>query len=231
MVGYGGKTINTLRLWAAAAPDYFDFQVFSHGEFVGAVAEELAAESLTRVLVSRRLHQSGAGTALRAGVFSRRLLAGRPRAALPAQRTPTGARCPTKSPSSSTIRILTMAVPELMRILLDEAHLGWDQAWDLTQTHAGLHKPHAAARGPGEMAGERGSSMLLPRHLEIIYEINRRLLDDVRSTFPRRRGPRRAREPDRGRRRPSTSAWPTWLSSARTAPTVWLQFIPSCCAR
>ena len=50
MVGYGGKTINTLRLWAAAAPDYFDFQVFSSGDFVGALAETLAAESLTRVL-------------------------------------------------------------------------------------------------------------------------------------------------------------------------------------
>ena len=50
VVGYGGKTINTLRLWSAAAPDYFDFQVFSHGEFVGAVAETLTAESLTRVL-------------------------------------------------------------------------------------------------------------------------------------------------------------------------------------
>src|SRR2546430_1003676 len=50
VVGYGGKTINTLRLWAAAAPDYFDFQAFSHGEFVSALAETLAAESLTRVL-------------------------------------------------------------------------------------------------------------------------------------------------------------------------------------
>ncbi|PYM97650.1 MAG: glycogen phosphorylase, partial [Candidatus Rokuibacteriota bacterium] len=50
VVGYGGKTINTLRLWSAAAPDYFDFQAFSHGEFVGALAETLAAESLTRVL-------------------------------------------------------------------------------------------------------------------------------------------------------------------------------------
>src|SRR5882757_3195296 len=50
VVGYGGKTINTLRLWAAAAPDYFDFEVFSHGEFVGAVAETLGAESITRVL-------------------------------------------------------------------------------------------------------------------------------------------------------------------------------------
>src|SRR5258708_1064905 len=50
IVGYGGKTINTLRLWAARAPEYFDFQSFSHGEFVGAVAEALEAESLTRVL-------------------------------------------------------------------------------------------------------------------------------------------------------------------------------------
>src|SRR6266403_1973410 len=50
VVGYGGKTINTLRLWSAAAPDYFDFQVFSHGDFVGAVAETLVAENLTRVL-------------------------------------------------------------------------------------------------------------------------------------------------------------------------------------
>src|SRR5580704_6872153 len=50
IVGFGGKTINTLRLWAAGAPHYFDFQAFSHGEFVGAVAEALEAESLTRVL-------------------------------------------------------------------------------------------------------------------------------------------------------------------------------------
>src|SRR5260370_5995965 len=50
VVGYGGKTINTLRLWAAAAPDYFDFQRFSSGDFVGALAATLSAESLTRVL-------------------------------------------------------------------------------------------------------------------------------------------------------------------------------------
>src|SRR5260370_2069908 len=50
VVGYGGKTINTLRLWAAAAPDYFDFQAFGTGDFVGALGETLEAESLTRVL-------------------------------------------------------------------------------------------------------------------------------------------------------------------------------------
>ena len=61
VVGYGGKTINTLRLWAAAAPDYFDFQVFSHGEFVGAVAETLTADSLTRVLYPDDTTSQGQG--------------------------------------------------------------------------------------------------------------------------------------------------------------------------
>ena len=75
-----------------------------------------------------------------------------------------------------------MAVPELMRILLDEAHLGWDHAWDLTQrtlaytNHTLL--PEALEKWPVEWFE------LLPRHLEIIYEINRRLLDRCASGFP-----------------------------------------------
>jgi starch phosphorylase len=76
-----------------------------------------------------------------------------------------------------------IAVPELMRILLDEAHLGWDQAWDLTQrtlaytNHTLL--PEALERWPLAWF-----EALLPRHLEIVFEINRRLLDDVRRRFP-----------------------------------------------
>ena len=76
----------------------------------------------------------------------------------------------------------TMAVPELMRILLDEAHLGWDEAWDLTQktlaytNHTLL--PEALEKWPLEWF-----EMMLPRHLEIILEINRRFLDTVRSRF------------------------------------------------
>ena len=77
----------------------------------------------------------------------------------------------------------TMAVPELMRILLDEAHLGWDQAWDLTQrtlaytNHTLL--PEALEKWPLEWFED-----MLPRHLEIILEINRRLLEVVRNRFP-----------------------------------------------
>ena len=77
----------------------------------------------------------------------------------------------------------SLAVAELMRILLDDAHLGWDQAWDLTKktlaytNHTLL--PEALEKWPVELF-----EMFLPRHLEIIYEINRRLLDEVRLRFP-----------------------------------------------
>ena len=67
---YGGKTINTLRLWAAAAPDYFDFQAFSNGEFVGAVADARGRIAHEGAL-SRRLDEHRPGPAIRPGVFSR----------------------------------------------------------------------------------------------------------------------------------------------------------------
>ena len=89
----------------------------------------------------------------------------------------------TRSRFSSTTRIRRMAVPELMRMLLDEAQLGWDEAWDLTQRSARLHEPHAAARGAREMAAPVVRTDAPPPpgdHLEI----NRRLLDAVRRRFP-----------------------------------------------
>ena len=83
VVGYGGKTINTLRLWAAAAPDVFDFQAFSAGEFVERAGRAAHGRIPDPGALPRRLHEHGAGAALRAGVFPRRLLARRPRAPLP----------------------------------------------------------------------------------------------------------------------------------------------------
>ena len=77
----------------------------------------------------------------------------------------------------------TMAVPELMRILLDDAHLGWDQAWDLTQRTL-AYTNHTLLPEALEKWPVAWFEMLLPRHLEIIYEINRRLLDAVRTRFP-----------------------------------------------
>ena len=132
VVGYGGKTINTLRLWAAAAHDYFNFQEFSSGDFVGALAETLEAESLTRVLYPDDHTTMGQGLRFVQEYFlvacSLADLVRRFRAS-----NPDWSALPDKVAIQLNDTHPTMAVPELMRILLDEAHLGWDEAWDLTQ--------------------------------------------------------------------------------------------------
>jgi len=181
VVGYGGKTINTLRLWAASASLEFDFQTFSHGEFVSALAETLAAKSLTRVLYPD--DSTAQGQALR---FVQEYFLVACSLADLIRRFRRGNSDWTALPAKVAIQLNdthpAIAVPELMRILLDDAHLGWDQAWDLTQrtlaytNHTLL--PEALEKWPLEWF-ER----LLPRHLEIIFEINRRLLDDVRRRF------------------------------------------------
>src|SRR5262249_49484335 len=132
VVGYGGKTINTLRLWSATAPDYFDFARFSSGDFVGALAETLEAESLTRVLYPD--HSTTQGQALRFVQQSFLLACSladtirRFRAA-----TPDWSALPDKIAIQLNDTHPALAVPELLRILLDDAKLPWDQAWDLTQ--------------------------------------------------------------------------------------------------
>ena len=132
VVGYGGKTINTLRLWAAAAHDYFNFQEFSSGDFVGALAETLEAESLTRVLYPDDSTSMGQGLRFVQEYF----LVACSLADLMRRFRQTNAEW-SALPDKVAIQLNdthpTMAVPELMRILLDEAHLGWDQAWDLTE--------------------------------------------------------------------------------------------------
>ena len=182
IVGYGGKTINTLRLWAAAAPDYFDFQRFSRGDFTAALAGTLAAESLTRVLYPDDTTFRGQGLRFLQEAF----LVGCSLADL-VRRFRRSNSDWSALPEKVAIQLNdthpTMAVPELMRILLDEANLGWDQAWDLTQrtlaytNHTLL--PEALEKWPHEWF-----EIMLPRHLEIIHEINRRLLDTVRTRFP-----------------------------------------------
>jgi starch phosphorylase len=182
VVGYGGKTINTLRLWGAAAPDYFDFQEFSRGDFVGALAGTLAAENLTRVLYPDDSTERGQRLRFAQEYFlvacSLADLVRRFR------RSDTDwGTFPDKVAIQLNDTHPTLSVPELMRILLDDAHLGWDQAWDITlrtlayTNHTLL--PEALEKWPLAWF-----EMLLPRHLEIIFEINRRFLDAVRARFP-----------------------------------------------
>jgi starch phosphorylase len=182
VVGYGGKTINTLRLWSAAAPDYFDFQVFSHGEFVGAVAETLTAESLTRVLYPDDSTSQGQGLRFVQEYF----LVACSLADLVRRFQHCNAdwsALPEKVAIQLNDTHPTLAVPELMRILLDEAHLGWEQAWDLTQ-QALAYTNHTLLPEALEKWPLAWFEMMVPRHLDIIFEINRRLLDDVRARFP-----------------------------------------------
>ena len=182
VVGYGGKTINTLRLWAASTPDYFDFQQFSRGEFVGALAETLAAESLTRVLYPDDSTAMGQGLRFMQEYF----LVACSIADL-VRRFRRGHDDWNALPDRIAIQLNdthpALAVPELMRVLVDDAHLGWDQAWDLTRRSLAYTNhtllPEALEKWPVQYFEH-----VIPRNLEILYEINRRFLDEVRARFP-----------------------------------------------
>ena len=182
VVGWGGKTVNTLRLWAAIAREDFDFQRFSRGEFVEALQQTLAAESLTRVLYPD--DSTVRGQALR--LLQEYVLVACSIADLIRRFRSSGSDWGTL-PEKVAVQLNdthpSLAVPELMRVLLDDAKLGWDDAWDLAKrtlaytNHTLL--PEALERWPLDWL-----QLLLPRQLEIVLEINRRLLDDVRVRFP-----------------------------------------------
>jgi starch phosphorylase len=182
VVGYGGRTINTLRLWTATSPEYFDFGEFSSGDFVGAIVDRMVAETVTRVLYPD--DSTVAGQALRfvqeyflvccslADIVARFRRANDNWRALP-----------DKVAIQMNDTHPAMAVAELMRILLDVAGIDWDDAWDLTlrtlayTNHTLL--PEALEKWPA-----RFFELVCPRLLEIIYEINRRLLESVRQRCP-----------------------------------------------
>src|SRR6202046_653903 len=182
VVGYGGRTVNTLRLWSATAAHSFNFQEFSGGDFVAAIAEGLNAESLTRVLYPDDHTPQGRELRLMQEYF---LVACSLADAIRRFRESNSdwRLLPEKAAIQLNDTHPTLAVPELMRILRDEAHLGWDEAWNITRatlaytTHTLL--PEALERWPVEWM-----QFLIPRQLEIIFEINRRLLDDIRGRYP-----------------------------------------------
>ena len=182
VVGYGGKTINTLRLWAAAAPDSFDFQEFGAGDFVGALGETLEAESLTRVLYPDDSTTIGQGLRFVQEYFlvacSVADLVRRFR-----RFNVDWDLLPEKVAIQLNDTHPSIAVAELMRVLLDDAHLGWDEAWDLTRRTL-AYTNHTLLPEALEKWPEGWFEIMLPRHLEIIYEVNRRLLDDVRLRYP-----------------------------------------------
>ena len=182
VVGYGGSTINTLRLWAATAPRVFDFQAFSGGDHVGAVGEMLAAEGLTRVLYPDDSTMQGQALRFVQEYFlvacSLADLVRRFRRAHDDWNL-----LPAKVAIQLNDTHPAMAVLELMRILLDEAHLGWNHAWDLT-TRTLAYTNHTLLPEALEKWPLAYFEALQPRHAEIVREIDRRLAGEVRSRFP-----------------------------------------------
>jgi len=182
VVGYGGSTINTLRLWAAAAPDFFNFEDFSEGDFVEAFTQTLSAETLTRVLYPNDSKFKGQALRLLQEYFL--VACSLADAVRRFQRTNSDwSLFPGKVAVQMNDTHPALAVSELMRILVDQVHLGWDDAWHVTQNALAYTNhtllPEALEKWPVAWFEE-----MLPRQLEIIYEINRRFLSDVRFHYP-----------------------------------------------
>ena len=182
VVGYAGKTINTLRLWAAAVPNYFDFHEFGSGNFVAALAGRLAAESLTRVLYPD--DSTSMGQALR--FVQEYFLVACSLADLVRRFRRSNAdwgQFPGKVAIQLNDTHPAMAVPELMRILLDDAGLAWDRAGEIAESTL-AYTNHTLLPEALEKWPLAWFQMRLPRHLQIILEINRRFLEAVRARFP-----------------------------------------------
>ncbi|MGQ0834752.1 MAG: glycogen/starch/alpha-glucan phosphorylase [Gammaproteobacteria bacterium] len=181
ILGYRCNTANTLRLWRAEAPESFDVAVFNRGDYYGAVASKVASENLTKVLYPNDEQLQGKELRLEQQYFfvscslqdMLRILRG--------QRIPV-ARFHEKFAVQLNDTHPAIGVAELMRLLVDEHDIPWEQAWEITQktfsytNHTLL--PEALERWPLPLFGR-----ILPRHLEIICEINARFLDVVRARY------------------------------------------------
>ncbi|MGV8977280.1 MAG: glycogen/starch/alpha-glucan phosphorylase [Cellulomonas sp.] len=180
--GYKNGNVNTLRLWSARATQAFDLQIFNSGDYARAVLEQTTAETITKVLYPEDSTPQGKELRLQQQYF---FVAASLRnfldEVLPAGFDLHGL------PERVTFQLNdthpVIAIPELMRVLVDERHYEWDEAWAIAQRcfaytcHTLL--PEALEVWPVELLGR-----LLPRHLEIIYRINDEFLARVRLAHP-----------------------------------------------
>jgi glycogen phosphorylase len=182
ILGYKVNTANTLRLWKAEAAESFDFAAFNSGDYLGAVQEKMVSENLSKVLYPNDDSSQGKRLRLAQQIFFvscslQDMIRIMSRQKLSLE------RFHEKFVIQLNDTHPAIAVAELMRLLIDEHAMTWDTAWNITtKTFAYTNHtllPEALERWPISLFGE-----LLPRHLEIIYEINSRFLDDVRIKFP-----------------------------------------------
>jgi starch phosphorylase len=182
ILGYQGGRANLLRLWKAEAVESFNFQSFNHGDYYKAVESKVESETITKVLYPN--DESVAGKALRleqqyffvSCALQDMLTLHTLRQQHPADfHQSWAAQLNDTHPS--------IAVAELMRLLIDERGISWDAAWECTRKTF-CYTNHTLLPEALEKWSESLFGQMLPRHLEIIYEINHRFLQEVRSRYP-----------------------------------------------
>jgi starch phosphorylase len=180
--GYHAPTTNLLRLWKAEATESFDFDAFNVGDYYGAVLEKMKSETISKVLYPNDEPEAGKELRLAQQYFfvscslqdmiRITLAQGQSLAEFHVYWT---VQLNDTHPS--------IAIAELMRLLVDEHSMDWDQAWAITQRACG-YTNHTLLSEALEKWSVQLFGRLLPRHLEIVYEINRRFLDEVRASRP-----------------------------------------------
>ena len=181
VVGFGGKTVNTLRLWSAASDNDFNLAEFNRGSYLDAVQQKVLAENLTKVLYPNDNVEQGKELRLRQQYFfvacTLRDIFRRHQA-----RGNRWENLPEKVFIQMNDTHPTLVVPEMMRILMDEEGMSWDRAWGITCQCVGYTNhtvlPEALEVWKTDLFGR-----LLPRHLQIVYEINGRFLQSVSTRY------------------------------------------------
>ncbi len=182
IVGYGGKTVNYLRLFSARSSDEFDMQIFNAGDYFKAVEQKMSSETISKVLYPSDSIEAGKELRLIQEYFlvacSIRDIT---RQYLRAHDTFDAFPDKVAIQLNDTHPALTVA--ELMRTLVDEYDLKWEEAWEITRATLGYTNhtllPEALEKWPVGLVQH-----VLPRHLQIIHEINHRFLKQVYAAFP-----------------------------------------------
>jgi starch phosphorylase len=182
ILGFRNDTANTLRLWRAEAPESFDFASFNRGDYYGAVQRKVQSENITKVLYPNDEPVQGKELRLEQQYFFVSCSLQDMVRIMHAQRLPLE-RFHEKFAVQLNDTHPAIAIAELMRLLVDENGMDWEPAWEVTRrTFAYTNHtlmPEALERWPLSLFGR-----LLPRHLEIVYRINDRLLAEARARFP-----------------------------------------------
>ncbi len=184
VVGYGGKTVNRLRLFEAKAQDDFDMAIFNAGDYVHAVEQRVSTETVSKVLYPEDTVEAGKELRLIQEYFLvscaiQDIL----RRHLKQYETVSNLADKTAIQLNDTHPALTVA--ELMRVLLDIYSLTWDEAWEITQATL-AYTNHTLLPEALEKWSVDLMERVIPRHLQIIYEINHRFMEDLKLRFPDR---------------------------------------------